>query len=93
MHWSYTEQDGENTLNLKAMHKEKLADAKKIGGRGRLSDSVIKKVQRYYGFAIRQNVLKVEMKCFFFVPEFERAAKIRKIAVYRFLISLLAPEL
>ena len=29
----------------------------------------------------------------FFIPEFERAAKIRKIAVYRFLISLLVPEL
>ena len=38
-------------------------------------------------------VLKVQMKCFFFIPEFERAAKIRKIAVYRFLISLLVPEL
>ena len=30
---------------------------------------------------------------FFFIPEFERAAKIRKIAVYRFLISFLVPEL
>ena len=29
----------------------------------------------------------------FFIVEFERAAKIRKIAVYRFLISLLVPEL
>ena len=38
--------------------------------------------------------IKVQMKCFFFlIPEFERAAKIRKIAVYRFLISLLVPEL
>ena len=36
---------------------------------------------------------KVQMKCFFFIAEFERAAKIRKIAVYRFLISLLVPEL
>ena len=35
---------------------------------------------------------KVQMKCFF-IAEFERAAKIRKIAVYRFLISLLVPEL
>ena len=35
------------------------------------------------------------LKCneMFFIPEFERAAKIRKIAVYRFLISLLVPEL
>ena len=31
------------------------------------------------------------MKCFF-IAEFERAAKIRKIAVYRFLISLLVPK-
>ena len=36
---------------------------------------------------------KVHMKCFFFIAEFEIAAKIRKIAVYRFLISLLVPEL
>ena len=36
---------------------------------------------------------KVQMKCFFFIAEFERAAKIRKIAVYRFLISHLVPEL
>ena len=30
---------------------------------------------------------------FFFIAEFERAAKSRKNAVYRFLISLLVPEL
>ena len=30
---------------------------------------------------------------FFSIAEFERAAKVRKIAVYRFLISLLVPEL
>ena len=30
---------------------------------------------------------------FFLIAEFERAAKVRKIAVYRFLICLLAPEL
>ena len=35
---------------------------------------------------------KVQMKCFF-IAEFERAAKIRKNAIYRFLISLLVPEL
>ena len=29
---------------------------------------------------------------FFFIAEFERAAKIRKIAFYRFLISFLVPE-
>ena len=37
-------------------------------------------------------IFKVQMKCFF-IAEFERVAKIRKIAVYRFLISLLVPEL
>ena len=35
---------------------------------------------------------KVQMKCFFIV-EFERAAKIKKIVIYRFLISLLDPKL
>ena len=40
----------------------------------------------------RQTGLKVQMKCFF-IAEFERAAKIRKIAVYCFLISVLVPEL
>ena len=29
---------------------------------------------------------------FFFIAEFKRAAKIMKIAVYRFLISLLVPD-
>ena len=43
---------GKRLINLKATHKEKLADGKTIGGRGRLSDSVIKKIQRYYGFVI-----------------------------------------
>ena len=41
---------------------------------------------------IKRNWFKVQMKCFFIV-EFERAAEIRKIAVYRFLISLLVLEL
>ena len=39
------------------------------------------------------NNVKVQTKCFFVIAEFERAAKIRKIAVYRFLISLPVPEL
>ena len=38
-----------------------------------------------------QNI-EVKMKCFF-IDEIERAAKIRKIVVYRFLISLLLPTL
>ena len=49
---------------------------------------------RLYGFqSFHQKLFKVQMKCFFFITEFERAAKIRKIAVYRFLISVLVPEL
>ena len=51
---------GKRLMNLKATHKEKVADGKTLGGRGRLSDSVIKKIQRYDGFAIPQNVLKGE---------------------------------
>ena len=44
-------------------------------------------VRRHPSFGV-----KVQMKCFF-IAKFERAAKIRKIAVYRFLISFLVPEL
>ena len=44
------------------------------------------------GFPVSFRNIKVQMKCFF-IAEFERAAKIRKIKVYRFLISLLVPEL
>ena len=45
-----------------------------------------------YENELSDKLIKVQMKCFF-IPEFETAAKIRKIAVYRFLISLLVPEL
>ena len=38
------------------------------------------------------SLFKVQMK-FFFIAEFERAAKIRKINVYHFLIFSLVPEL
>ncbi|XP_028419014.1 uncharacterized protein LOC114544628 [Dendronephthya gigantea] len=48
---------GKNLLNLKATTKGKLADGKTIGGRGRLTEEKIKKIQRYYGLAIRQNTL------------------------------------
>ena len=40
---------------------------------------------RYYSSAVKE-------KCYF-IAEFGRVAKIRKIAVYRFLISPLVPEL
>ena len=49
---------GKRLLNLKARNKEKLADGKTLGGRGRLTEAVIKKIQRYYGLAIRQNAVK-----------------------------------
>ena len=37
--------------------KGKLADGKTIGGTGRLSESKIKKLQKQYGLAIRQNIV------------------------------------
>ena len=46
-------------LNLKSVTKGKLSDGKTIGGKGRLTEAIIKKIQRYYGLAIRQNVLKI----------------------------------
>ena len=42
---------------------------------------------------IQASILKGQMKWFLVDAEFKRAAKIRKVAVYRFLISLLVPEL
>ena len=67
------------------------------------------KSQRSYGFLIRKELIfgfqildlkdhfSASLKCtsnvFFFIAEFERAVKIKKIAVYRFLISHLVPEL
>lgn len=45
-------------LNLKARTKGKLADGQAIGGRGRLMEGRIKQLQKYYGFAIRQNNIK-----------------------------------
>ena len=44
-------------LNLKARTKGKLEDGKPIGGHGRLTETNIKKLQKYYGLAIRQNTL------------------------------------
>ena len=49
---------GKHLLNLKARKKGKLADGKPIGGQGRLTDTKIKKLQKYYGLAIRLNTLK-----------------------------------
>jgi len=42
---------------LRTIRKDKkvLSDGKKIGGKGRLTDKMINKMQNYYGMAIRQN--------------------------------------
>ena len=49
---------GKHLMNLKAVTKGKLADGKSIGGKGRLSEARIKRIQRYYGLAIRQNTIE-----------------------------------
>ena len=57
-----------------------------------LNVSISEMIFDYCFHHYHKSAFKVQMKRFF-IPEFERAAKIRKIAVYRFLISLLVPEL
>ena len=37
------------------MKSQKLSDGKSVGGRGRLTDNIIDKMQNYYGQAIREN--------------------------------------
>ena len=39
----------------KGMKGKKLADEKTVGGAGRLTQDVIKRIQNYYGLAIRNN--------------------------------------
>ena len=49
---------GKHLLNLKANTKGKLDDGKTIGGKGRLTEvKRKKKLQKYYGLAIRQNTI------------------------------------
>jgi hypothetical protein len=48
---------GKHLLKLKASTKGKLDDGKTIEGRGKLTEAKLKQLQRYYGVAIRQNVL------------------------------------
>ena len=48
---------GKHLINLKARTKGKLADGRPIGGTGRLSETKIKQLQKYYGLAIRQNTI------------------------------------
>lgn len=47
---------GKHLLKLKAATKGKLDDGK-IEGKGRLTEEKIKKLQKYYGLAIRQNTI------------------------------------
>ena len=54
---------------------------------------IVKKFYADDADADTRKSIKVQMKCFFFIAEFERVAEIRKIAVNCFLISLLVPEL
>ena len=49
---------GSRLRNLRSKHKEKLNDGKGIGGRGRLTEKVINKLQNLYGIALRHNVNK-----------------------------------
>ena len=39
----------------------KLSDNKVVGGKGRLTDQVIDKIQNYYGEAIRNNAGNIEL--------------------------------
>ena len=50
-------QMGKHLLKLKGNTKGKLSDGKTIGGKGRLTEAKIEQLQRYYGLAIRQNVV------------------------------------
>lgn len=44
-------------MNLKATTKGKLSDGKPIGENGLLTEDHIKRLQKYYALAIRQNTL------------------------------------
>jgi hypothetical protein len=52
-------------MKLKATKKCKLADGKTKGGQGRLTESKIKQLQKYYGLAIQQNTLSARNSSFF----------------------------
>lgn len=49
---------GTRLRNLKAQHR-KLSDGKTLGGKNRLTDTAIQKIQIYYGLAIKRNVESV----------------------------------
>lgn len=55
---------GTNLRNLKKdLGKKKLEDGKTIGGRGRLTDRVIDKLQAYYGMAVRAHSGDLQAMC------------------------------
>ncbi|GFV73056.1 uncharacterized protein TNCV_3398331 [Trichonephila clavipes] len=55
---------GTRLRKLKLVYsKKKLSDGKTIGGKGRLTDSLIDKLAHYYGNAIRCNSTSVKEKC------------------------------
>ena len=45
--------------SLKSLTKGYLADGKSIGGRGRLTEAIIKRIHKYHGYTIRQNTTKL----------------------------------
>ena len=45
---------GSRLRKLKSMKKGPLSDAKTLGGKGRLTDKKINKLQNYFGIVIRQ---------------------------------------
>lgn len=51
---------GSNLRTYKKNTKGKLKDGQKVGGKGRLTDAVIDKLQNYYGAAIRNNIGKLK---------------------------------
>ena len=49
---------GGRLRKLKATNKERLSDGKTLGGKGRLTEKVINKLQNYFGIAVRQSTGK-----------------------------------
>ena len=49
---------GKRLMMLKSTTKGKLSDGKPVGGKGRLTEAMIKRIQRFYGLAIRQNTTR-----------------------------------
>ena len=58
LHRPCSKEDGQEAYDFESNHERKTNRWKTIGGKGRLTEALIKKVQRYYGLAIRQNFIK-----------------------------------